>query len=149
MGRSLHLDRRRIVVLGAAGAFIVIAIVFGALAYFQPASQPSGVAHVSATVTNIVTVSPSPESSPAGGETITPPAPAAVVTVTSTKIISVPQASTGSDVGAIESGASTLATVVAAGCAVIALRPQRRGVPSAPPVTAAAAADAAPSTPGA
>ena len=42
MGRSLHLhiDRRRMAVLGVAGAFLVIAIVFGGLAYFRVTPQP-------------------------------------------------------------------------------------------------------------
>jgi hypothetical protein len=149
MGRSLHLDRRRTVVLCVAGGFVVIAVVFGALAYFQPTPKSAGVKHISVPFTNTVIVPPASITSPAAGETITPSvAPPAVVTVTSTRIISVPQASAGSDLGAIESGASTLATVVAAGCAVIALRPQRRGVPPAPPAPAAAA-DAPASTQGA
>jgi hypothetical protein len=128
------------VVLGAAGAFIVIAIVFGALAYFQPSPQPNGVKHISVPFTNTVTMPPTPSTSPAAGETtVAAPGPPAVVTVTSTRIVNVPQASAGSDLGAIESGASTLATVVAAGCAVIALRPQGRGRPPAPPAPVAVA----------
>ncbi|HEY6296818.1 MAG TPA: hypothetical protein VIX15_14245 [Streptosporangiaceae bacterium] len=149
MGRSLHLhiDRRRMIVLGTAGAFLVIAIVFGGLAYFQT-SPTSGSSNVSATLTATYTVTPPAASSPAAGET-TPPGPvtSAVVTVTSTRIVSVPQASAGSSLGAIESGASTLSTVVAAACAVIALRPHGRRRPPAPPAPAAAA-DAPASTPG-
>jgi hypothetical protein len=137
------------VVLGVAGSFIVIAIVFGALAYFQTAPTSSGPTSVSVPVTNTVTVPVSVLSSPASGET-GPPAPTqpAVVTVTTTPVVSVPQASAGSSLGAIESGASTLSTVVAAACAVIALRPRGRGRPPAPPAPAAAA-DAPASTPSA
>jgi len=131
------------VLLGAAGGFLIIAVVFGALAYFRAAPGPSGATHISVPFTSTVTMTPSPISSPAAGETSVTVPSAAVVTVTSTRIVSVPQASAGSDLGAIESGASTLGTVVAAGCAVIALRPQGRGRPSA---TAAAAADAPAST---
>jgi hypothetical protein len=140
------------IVLGTAGAFLVIAIVFGALAYFQTSPTSAGTSNISATLTATYTVSPPAASSPAAGET-TPPGPAtsAVVTVTSTKIVSVPQASAGSSLGAIESGASTLSTVVAAACAVIALRPHGRRRPPAPPVppAPAAAADAPAGTPGA
>jgi hypothetical protein len=136
------------VVLGAAGAFLGIAIVFGALAYFRT-TPPADVKHISVPVTNTYTtlVTP-PLSSPAAGVTNVPSPITAVVTVTSTRIVDVPQASAGSDFGAIESGASTLATVVAAACAVIALRPQGRGRPLAPPTPpAAAAADAPAGTP--
>ena len=131
--------------LGVAGTFLGIAIVFGALAYFQ-APTSGGTQKVSIPVTNEVTVTPPTASTPAGA---TGPAPNAsvVVTVTSTKVVSV-QASDGSSLAAIETGASTLATVVAAGCAVIALRPQGRGRPPAPPAPAATA-DAPASTPGA
>jgi hypothetical protein len=131
--------------LGVAGTFLGIAIVFGALAYFQAPTSGS-TQKVSVPVTNEVTVTPPIASTPAGA---TGPAPNAsvVVTVTSTKIVSV-QASDGSSLATIESGASTLAAVVAAGCAVIALRPQGRGRPQAPPAPAAAA-DAPASSPGA
>lgn len=133
------------VTLGVAGTFLGIAIVFGALAYFQTPNS-GGTQKVSVPVTNEITVTPPIASSPAGA---TGPAPNAsvVVTVTSTKVVSV-QASDGSSLAAIETGASTLATVVAAGCAVIALRPQGRGRPPAPPAPAAAA-DAPASAPGA
>jgi hypothetical protein len=135
------------VTLGVAGTFLGIAIVFGALAYFQTPTS-GGTQKVSVPVTNKITVTPSIATSPAGA---TGPAPNAsvVVTVTSTKVVSVPQASDGSSLAAIESGASTLAAVVAAGCAVIALRPQGRGrlpAPPAPPAPAAAA-DAPASSP--
>ena len=151
MGRSwhLHLDRRRMVVLGVGGAFLVIAIVFGALAYFQTIPTPAGSTNISVPVTTAVTVSAPPASSPAAGETGPPgPITSAVVTITATRTVSVPQASAGSSLGAIESGASTLSTVVAAACAVIALRPRGRGRPPAPPAPAAAA-DAPVSTPSA
>lgn len=151
MGRSLHLhiDRRRMVVLGTAGAFLVIAIVFGALAYFQTSPNSGGSTNVSVPVTNTVTVAPPVASSPASGVTGAPaPTGSVVVTVTSTRIVSVPQASGGSSLGAIESGASTLSTVVAAACAVIALRPRGRDRPPTPPAPAAAA-DAPASTPSA
>ncbi|MGH3258153.1 MAG: hypothetical protein ACRDOU_22640 [Streptosporangiaceae bacterium] len=129
------------VVLGTAGAFLVIAIVFGALAYFETSPTPGGSTNISVPVTTAVTVTPPVPSSPAGGETGSPvPSSPAVVTITATRIVSVPQASTGSSLGAIESGASTLATVVAAACAVIALRPRGRGAPPAPPAAAAASA---------
>jgi hypothetical protein len=132
------------VTLGVAGTFLGIAIVFGALAYFQTPTS-GGTQKVSVPVTNEITVTPAIASSSAGA---TGPAPNAsvVVTVTSTKVVSVPQASDGSSLATIESGASTLAAVVAAGCAVIALRPQGRGRPPAPPAPAAAA-DAPASSP--
>jgi hypothetical protein len=149
MGRSLHLhiDRRRMVVLGAGGAFLVIAIVFGALAYFQTIPTPGGFKNVSvpATATYTASVTPSvsiPVSTPVGGtepaSTSVPIPTSVVVTVTSTRIVSVPQASAGSSLGAIESGASTLSTVVAAACAVVALRPRGRRAPPTPPASAAA-----------
>jgi hypothetical protein len=126
------------VLLGVAGVFTVIAVVFGVLAYFRVTPQVAGATQVSVPVTNTVTVSPSP-----GPTTVTVPGTPAVVTVTSTRTINVPQASAGSGLGAIESAASTLSTVVAAACAVIALRPHgRRGPPAAP-----APADAPASTP--
>jgi len=138
------------VVLGVAGGFLGIAIVFGGLAYFQTVPTPGGTTNISVPVTTAVTVTPSAAaSSPAGGETGPPvPTSPAVVTITATRIVSVPQASAGSNIGAIESGASTLAAVVAAGAAVIGLRPQGRGRPPAPPAQAAAA-DAPVSTPSA
>src|SRR5580658_8046689 len=106
-GRSLHLhiDRRRMVVLGVAGGFLGIAIVFGALAYFQAVPTPGGTTNISVPVTTAVTVTPSAvASSPTGGETGPPiPTSPAVVTITATRIVSVPQASAGSNLGAIES----------------------------------------------
>jgi hypothetical protein len=150
MGRSLHLhiDRRRMVVLGGAGAFLVIAIVFGALAYFQTIPTPRGSQNVSVPVTTAVTLTPPAATSTAGGATGPPVASTpAVVTITATRTVSMHQASAGSSLGAIESGASTLSTVVAASCAVIALRPRGRGRPPSPP--APAAADAPASTPSA
>jgi hypothetical protein len=127
------------VVLGAAGAFLVIAIVFGALAYFQTSPTPAGSTNVSVPVTTAVTVTPPEATSPAGGQTATVPLPSAsVVTITATRIVSVPQAPAGSSLGSIESGASTLSTVVAAACAVIALRPRGRDRPPSPPAPAAA-----------
>ena len=135
-------------VLGVAGAFLGIAIVFGALAYFQTIPTPGGFTNVRvpATDTYTASVTPSvsiPVSTPVSGtepaSTSLPIPTSVVVTVTSTRIVSVRQASAGSSLGAIESGASTLATVVAAACAVVALRPQGRNRPPAPPATAAAA----------
>ena len=136
-------------VLLVGGAFLVIAIVFGALAYFQTIPTPGGTTSISVPVTTAVTVSPPAASSPAGGETGTPgPVTSPVVTITATRTVSVPQASAGSSLGAIESGASTLSTVVAAACAVIALRPRGRDRPPTPPAPAAAA-DAPVSSPSA
>jgi hypothetical protein len=128
------------VVLGVAGGFLLVAIVFGALAYFQTVPTPGGSTNISVPVTTAVTVTPSAASSPAGGET-GPPGPTrpAVVTITATRVVSVPQASAGSNLGAIESGASTLSAVVAAGAAVIGLRPRGRDRSQAPPATADAA----------
>jgi hypothetical protein len=150
MGRSLHLhiDRRRMVVLGSAGAFLVIAIVFGALAYFQTAPTPGGSTNISVPVTDTYTASVTPSVSvpvitPSSGSepasTSLPVPTSVVVTVTSTRIVSVRQAAAGSSLGAIESGASTLSTVVAAACAVVALRPRGRRAPPTPPASAAAA----------
>jgi hypothetical protein len=144
----LHLDRRRLVLLGSAGVFLVAAVVFGALAFTrsttaQPASNVVKVVPV--TITTTMTV---PPPSPSPGSTPVPsasPAPTTVVvTVTTTQTVAETH-SGGVNVGAVESGASTLGTVVAAACAVIALRPQRR----TPPAAAAAAADAPVSSPGA
>src|ERR1700757_2172251 len=64
----LHIDRRRMVVLGAAGGFLLVAIVFGALAYFQTVPTPGGSTNISVPFTTPVTVTPSAAaSSPAGG----------------------------------------------------------------------------------
>jgi len=129
-----------VVILGVAGAFLGIAIVFGALAYFQTVPTPGGSTNVSVGVTTAITMTPPVSSSAASGETGPPtPLTSPVVTVTATRIVSVPQASTGSGLGSIEAGASTLSTVVAAACAVIALRPRGRGSPPTPPAPAAAA----------
>jgi hypothetical protein len=140
--RVLHLDRRRLVLLGSAGVFLVVAVVFGALAFTRSATaQPaSGVVRVvPVTITTTMTVpppSPSPGSTPVPSSS---PAPATVVvTVTTTQTVAEKQPGGGVNVGAVESGASTLGTVVAAACAVIALRPQRR----TPPPAAAAGAPA-------
>jgi hypothetical protein len=133
--------------LGVAGTFLGIAIVFGALAYFQTIPTPVGATNISVPVTTVVTVTPPTASSPAAGESGTPgPVTSPVVTITATRTVSVPQADAGSSLGAIESGASTLSTVVAAACAVIALRPRGRDRPPTPPAPAAAA-DAPASTP--
>ena len=125
-------------VLGVAGGFLLVAIVFGALAYFQTVPTPGGSTNISVPFTTPVTVTPSAAaSSPAGGETGPPvPTSPAVVTITATRVVSVPQASAGSNLGAIESGASTLSAVVAAGAAVIGLRPRGRDRSQAPPATA-------------
>jgi hypothetical protein len=125
--------------LGAAGVFIGIAVVFGVLAYFSagPQTGSAGNGAVPATLTDTMTLTPPAPSASASSA----PAPAtpAVVTVTSTQIVAVPAPPSGSGIASIEALASTLGTVVAAACAVIALRPQGRGLPTAPPAPAAAA----------
>src|SRR5579864_7480370 len=96
----LHIDRGRMATLGVAGTFLGIAIVFGALAYFQTPTS-GGTQKVSVGVTNTLTAPVSLASSSAG-ET-GPPAPvgSVVVTVTSTRIVSV-QTSDGSSLATIE-----------------------------------------------
>jgi hypothetical protein len=126
------------VLLGAAGVFLLIAVVFGVLAYFQVVPQPhAGFTNVSVPVTVTATASPNPNPS------VSVPATPAAVTVTQTTVIAVPGAPSGSTIGSLESLAGTLSSVVAAACAVIALRPRGRRSPPAP----AAAADAPASTP--
>jgi hypothetical protein len=135
----LHLDRRRIAVLACAGVFLVIAVVFGLLAYFRVTPQTISGSHASVPVTVTGTVTPTPNPNTGGS-----PAPAAAVTVTQTVVVAVPPSSGGSTIGSLESLAGALSGVVAAACAVIALRPRGRG---RPPTAAAAAADAPASTP--
>ena len=126
--------------LACAGVFLVIAVVFGVLAYFRVTPQTFGATHASVGVTVTATVSP-----PTIGGSGTVPATPAAVTVTQTQVVAVPPASGGSTIGALESLAGTLSSVVAAACAVIALRPRGR---RRPPATPAAAVDAPASTPG-
>lgn len=112
--------------LSVAAVFLGLAIVFGILAFFRVAPQKSSGQRVPTAVTVTLTASAIPTSAVAG--------PTPVVTVT--KIIDMPPPASGSGIGAIETGASTLGTVIAATCAVIALRPQDRNRPAMadPPV---------------
>jgi len=109
------------VLLSVAAVFLGLAIVFGAVAFFRITTQPaSGQPSPSAAT---FTVTPSA----IGTSDVAAPTPA----VTFTTYIDMPPAG-GSDVGAIETAASTLASVVAAVCAVLALRPQAKASPAAP-----------------
>lgn len=119
--------------LGSAGMFVVVAVVFGALAFTRSTTQPaSGVVKIVKVPITLTMTPPAPSPSP--GSTPVPsssPAPTTVVvTVTTTRTVA-ERHSGGVNVGSLESGASTLGTVVAAACAVIALRPQRRTPPPA------------------
>ena len=122
--------------LGAAVVFLGIAIVFGILAYFRITPQSSrttvGVHSVVITMTMSVTPPSATQSSSVASATAPVPSPM-VVTVTATRMVAVPVPSaSGSSLGAIETLMSTLGTVVAAACAVIALRPQGRARQPAP-----------------
>ena len=124
--------------LGSAAVFLGIAVVFGVLAYFRVAPQSGG--HHSTAVSSVVVTMTMSVTPP--GATSTPSAvttsdvavpPPSVITVTATRMVAVPAPSaSGSSLGAIETLASTLGTVVAAACAVVALRPQGRARQPAP-----------------
>ena len=114
-----HTDRRRLVLLCVAAVFLGLAIVFGAIAFFRITAQPASGQPSPSSTTLTMTASAAGTSGVAG------PTPV----ITFTKIIDMP-APGGSDVGAIETAASTLASVVAAICAVIALRPQAKASPA-------------------
>jgi hypothetical protein len=139
--RVLHLDRRRLALLGAAVAFLVIAVVFALLALFHATAGTSVGQKVPAVITQTGHVLVTPSGASAGASVVPVATP---FTVTMTAYIAVPPTGGGFDLGAAESLASALGTVVAAGCALVALRPQRRVPPPAP----AAATDAPASTPG-
>jgi hypothetical protein len=109
------------VLLGVAAVFLGLAIVFGAIAFFRITAQPASGQPVSSPMT--FTVTPSA----AGTSGVAAPTPA----VTLTTYIEMPPSGGGSDVGAIETAASTLASVVAAVCAVIVLRPPAKARPAA------------------
>jgi hypothetical protein len=135
--RVVHLDRRRLVLLWTAGAFLVIAVVFAVLALF-PATAP---AHKASLVPSLMPVTITTLVSPpaAAGSTVAPTPIPVTVTMTATTYVAGPPAAGGFGLGAAESLASALGTVVAAAAAVIALRPQRRTPPPAAAATDAPA----------
>jgi hypothetical protein len=108
------------VLLSMAGVFLGLAIVFGAIAFFRITTQPAS-GHPSPSSTTLTVTA-----SAAGTSGVAGPTPV----ITFTKVIDMP-APGGSDIGAIETAASTLASVVAAVCAVIALRPPAKARPAA------------------
>lgn len=120
-------DRGRLVLLCVAAVFLGLAIVFGVLAFFRATTQPNP-GHTAPSPVP-VTVTPS-----VGGTTgVNGPTPVITMTV----YVDMPPPS-GSGLAGAEALASTLGTVIAAACAVIALRPQRRARPAPaaePPVT--------------
>jgi hypothetical protein len=114
------------VLLSVAAVFLGLAIVFGLLAFFRATTQPTNGQTVPSPVP--VTVTP-----PVGGTSgVNGPTPVITMTV----YVDMPPTS-GSGLAGAEALASTLGTVIAAICAVIALRPQGRARPVAaePPVT--------------
>jgi hypothetical protein len=116
------------VLLCVAAVFLGLAIVFGVLAFFRTTTPPNGGPTFPSPVA--VTVTPS-----AGGTSgVNSPAPV----LTTTVYVDMPSPPSGFGLAGAEALASTLGTVIAAVCAVIALRPQRRARPAPaaePPVT--------------
>jgi hypothetical protein len=115
------------VLLGVAAVFLGLAIVFGILAFFHATTPPPAGKPVPSPVP--VTVTP-----PVAGTSGVAPAPVITMTV----YVDMPPPPSGSGLAGAEALASTLGTVIAAACAVIALRPQRRARPAPaaqPPVT--------------
>jgi hypothetical protein len=113
------------VLLCVAAVFLGLAIVFGLLAFFRTTTQPDGGSTFPSPVP--ITVTPS-----VGGTSSVAPAPIITMTV----YVNMP--SSGFGLAGAEALASTLGTVIAAACAVIALRPQGRARPAPaaePPVT--------------
>jgi hypothetical protein len=117
------------VLLSVAAVFLGLAIVFGLLAFFRATTQPKLGPAVSSPLPITVT--------PSVGET-SGVAPAPVITMT--VYVDMPSPPSGFGLAGAEALASTLGTVIAAACAVIALRPQGRARPAPaaqPPVTPA------------
>ena len=116
--------------LSVAAVFLGVAIVFGVLAFFRATLQKTSGGDIPSPVTVTYTASA------IGTSIVHSPAP----TVTVTKIIEMPPPASGSGIGAVETAASTLGTVVAAICAAIALRPQGKTRPAGadPPASTSA-----------
>jgi hypothetical protein len=108
------------VLLSVAAVFLGLAIVFGFLAFFRATTQPPAGKPVPSAVP--VTVTPSVGGT--GG--VNGPTPVITMTV----YVDMPPPPSGSGLAGAEALASTLGTVIAAACAVIALRPQRRARPA-------------------
>jgi hypothetical protein len=115
------------VLLCVAAVFLGLAIVFGLLAFFRTTTPPNDGQTFPSPVP--VTVTPS-----VSGTSGVEPAPIITMTV----YVDMPSPPSGFGLAGAEALASTLGSVIAAACAVIALRPQGRGRPAPaaePPVT--------------
>ena len=113
--------------LGVAAVFLGLAIVFGILAFFRVTTPQNPGQTFRSPVP--VTVTP-----PVSGTSGVAPAPIITMTV----YVDMPSPPSGFGLAGAEALASTLGTVIAAACAVIALRPQGRARPAPaaqPPVT--------------